>query len=134
VPSLPVSQTAIEIEYVIQDRPLGAVGVEKRESLRLSRNSALLVDVTVGLQTWSTDEEFKRKLANMILRMSRGRSGPARLKGTSGPEIVAPTLNQLDAIEDAIFAQENSVQDRFDARIETLQTATTVSEINAITW
>lgn len=133
----PVPADALEIGYVAITRPLNQVRAAKRAELKAARVAAILADVVIGTRTWPADEEFKRKLGNIIMRMSRGKPAPAKLRGTSGPAINTPTLAQLDAIDDAIAAQEDAAWDRYWLRIDVVQAAFDAGDvvaIDAVTW
>lgn len=130
----PVPADAVAIAYTVMPRPLNQVRAAKRAELKAARDAAILADVTIGTRTWPSDEEFKRKLGNIILRVSRGKPAPAKLRGTSGPAINTPTLAQLDAIDDAIAAQEDAAWDRYWLLIDAMQAAPDVVTVNAIIW
>lgn len=118
----------------VTPKPLSEVRAAKRAELKAARDAAITADVTIGTRTWPSDAAFKLKLSAIIARMGRGKPAPAKLRGTSGPAINTPTLLQLDAIDDAIAAQEDAAWDRYWLRIDALQAAVTVAQVDAVVW
>lgn len=131
---LPVPADATAISYTVNPLPMGTVRAAKRTELKAARDAAITNDVSIGTRTWPSDDAFKLKLAAILARMGRGKPAPAKLRGTSGPAINTPTIVQLEAIDDAIAAQEDAAWDRYWLRIDALQAASDVDAVNAVIW
>ena len=131
----PVPANATEIGYTVTSRPLAQVRTHKKKELAVARDAALVADVVIGTRTWPADDLFIGRLNALISRASRAKPAVAKLRGVDGPAINTPTLAQLEAIEDAIFAQHEAVWAQYWARIDVVNDANaTVDSVFAVVW
>jgi hypothetical protein len=109
------------------------VKAAKLMELKDARLSALLVDVTVGGKNYPADSEYRELISNMVSRATRGKPLPATLRGSNGVPVTL-TTTLLDSIENTIAAQMQAAWDRYWARVDAVNTASTADLVLAVVW
>lgn len=106
---------------------------EKLSQLSRSRRAAQELPVTVAGQQFPANSEYREIVSNLVRRKNAGKPIPAILRGANGqPATITPV--PLDQIDDAIAASVQAQWDRFLAKFDAVQAATTVDQVNAVVW
>jgi len=116
-------------------KSLPAARADKLRELEAARKQAIdnLPPVTVAGKDYPANTEYREVITGIARRKAAGRGRPARLRGKDGAEVVL-TDALIDQIDDAITAAVQGAWDRYWARFDAVQAATTVDQVNAVEW
>jgi len=119
----------------IKPKTLAEVKATKLAQLEAARKQAIdnLPPVTVAGKDYPANTEYREVITGIARRKAAGRGRPARLRGKDGAEVVL-TDALIDQIDDAITAAVQGAWDRYWARFDAVQAATTVDQVNAVEW
>ncbi len=119
----------------INPKTLAEVKATKLAQLEAARKQAIdnLPPVTVAGKDYPANTEYREVITGIARRKAAGRGRPARLRGKDGAEVVL-TDALIDQIDDAITAAVQGAWDRYWARFDAVQAATTVDQVNAVEW
>jgi hypothetical protein len=121
-------------EIAARQPTLADVKLAKIAKLALARDAAITANTVVGARTWPSTDVFKLRLGKIISRIGRGKASPANFYPLVGDVFNSPTIGQLEAIEDAIAAQEDAAHDNFATRVATVTAATTIPAVEVVVW
>lgn len=116
-------------------KPLNEVRADKLVQLEQIRRVAIetLPPVTVAGKDFPANAEYREVVTGLARRQSAGRPLPPTVRGADGtPVALTPVL--IEQIDDAIAAAVRAQWDRYWARFDAVQAATTVEEINLVEW
>lgn len=107
----------------------------KIAQLEFARKQAIdnLPPVRVAGKDYPANSEYREIVTGIARRKAAGRGRPARLRCKDGAEVVL-TDALIDQIDDAITAAVQAEWDRYWARFDAVQAATTVDQVNAVQW
>ena len=119
----------------INPKTLAEAKADKLKELERARKRAIdnLPPVRVAGKDYPANTEYREVITGIARRKAAGRGRPARLRGQDGTEVVL-TDALIDQIDDAITAAVQAEWDRYWARFDAVQAATTVEQIDAIVW
>lgn len=134
-PTVPAGYT-LSVVGSLPPPPLSEVKATKLAQLEQARDAAERANVTVGGKVYSASGAFQAKVSRAINQTGRGKpvAGANDAWRTADALPVVMTTSILGLIEDAISAQGAAAWTRFWQRYDAVQAATTVAELDAITW
>lgn len=133
-PGIPEGAT-LTIEVGIPPKPLAQVKADKLAQLEQSRKQTIgtLPPVTVAAKQYPAIPEYREVITGIARRQAAGRPVPSTLRGADGlPVTLTPVL--LGQIDDAIATAVQTQWDKYWAKFDQVQSATTVDQVNAIIW
>ena len=121
--------------WVYVTPPLANVKTDKLAQMERARQIAIdtLPPVTVAGKQYPATPEYREIVTGIARRQAAGRPIPATLRGVGGTpaNLNAALIAQID---DAITTAVQAAWDRYWARFDSVQSATTVEQVNAVEW
>lgn len=115
--------------------PLVNVKADKLAQMEHARQFAIatLPPVTVANKQYPATPEYRGIVTGIARRQAAGRPIPATLRGVDGTpaNLNAALITQID---DAITTAVQAAWDRYWTRFDSVQSATTVEQVNAVEW
>ena len=122
-------------EVAATTRTLSQVKAEKLSEMERTRQQAIsnMPPVTVAGKQYPATPEYREVITGITRRQAAGRPIPATLRGVDG---TPATLNAalIAQIDDAITGAVQAAWDNYWTRFDAVQAATTVEQVNAVTW
>ena len=133
--AIPADWVVHAVDMVQPPRSVPEVKAAKLAQLEAARKAAIanLPPVTVAGKAYPANTEYREVITGIARRKAAGRPIPATLRGLDG---TPATLNAalIDQIDDAITVAVQAQWDRYWQRVDAVQAATTVEQVNAVEW
>lgn len=133
--AIPADWVIYAVDVQPPSKSLSEVKAEKMAELEAARirTIATLPPVTVAGKQYPATTEYREIVTGIARRQAAGRPIHATLRGVGG---TPATMNAalIAQIDDAITAAVQAAWDRYWARFDAVQAASTVDQVNAVEW
>lgn len=133
--AIPADWVVHAVDMVQPPRSVPEVKAAKLAQLEAARKAAIanLPPVTVAGKQFPANAEYREIISNLARRLGAGRPVPALIRGAGS---VAVTLSAalVQQIDDAIAAAVQAQWDNYWAKVDAVNNAATVADVEAVVW